>query len=78
MSKPEPAMTPHHPDEPGVVTPPQGPDLLTLTVGLGALGVAGIALLSDVAWLPPVDARWLLAAIALIVGLTLIINSLRS
>ncbi|MGH3882763.1 MAG: hypothetical protein ACRDRY_23080 [Pseudonocardiaceae bacterium] len=80
MSGTDPAMTdpgPHPTDEPSALTPRRGPDLLTLAVGLGALGVAGTALLGGVTWLPDVDARWVLAAVALIVGLMLIIGSLR-
>ena len=69
---------PHRTDETAALTPRSGPDLLTLAVGLGALGVAGIALLGDVAWLPKVDGRWVLAAVALIVGLSLVIGSIRS
>ncbi|MGH4008711.1 MAG: hypothetical protein ACRDTH_11255 [Pseudonocardiaceae bacterium] len=69
---------PHPTDGPGTVTPRRGPDLLTLAVGLGALGVAGTALLGGVAWLPDVDARWVLATVALAVGLMLIIGSLRA
>jgi hypothetical protein len=44
---------------------------------LGALGVAGTALLGGINWLPVVDARWVLAVIALAVGLVLVIGSLR-
>jgi hypothetical protein len=69
---------PHHTDETGALTPRRGPDLLTLAVGLGALGVAGIALLGSVAWLPEVDGRWVLAAVALVVGLSLVIGSIRN
>lgn len=58
-------------------TPWRGPDLLTLLVGLGALGVSGAALLGGIAWLPDVDGRWVLATLALIVGLLLVIGSLR-
>ncbi|MBV9162617.1 MAG: hypothetical protein JO281_13950 [Pseudonocardiales bacterium] len=55
----------------------RGPDLLTLLAGLSALGIAGAALLGSIAWLPAVDGRWVLAALALIVGLLLVIGSLR-
>jgi hypothetical protein len=68
---------PHHTDEAGALTPRRGPDLLTLVAGLGALGIAGTALLGGIAWLPKVDGRWVLAALALIVGLLLVIGSLR-
>ena len=80
MSGPDPAMAdpgPHRTDEPGAAPHRRGPDLLTLAVGLGALGVSGTALLGGVSWLPEVDARWVLAAIALVVGLMLVIGSLR-
>ena len=69
---------PHRADEPGAMTPRRGPDLLTLAVGLGALGIAGITLLGGIAWLPEVDGRWVLAAVALVVGVLLVIGSLRS
>ncbi|HKR48326.1 MAG TPA: hypothetical protein VJT72_01890 [Pseudonocardiaceae bacterium] len=80
MSGTDPAMTdPGLPgtDEPGEVTPRRGPDLLTLAVGLGALGIAGTTLLGGVIWLPEVDTRWLLASVALAVGLMLVISSFR-
>lgn len=80
MSGTDPAMTdpvPPGTDEPGTVTPRRGPDLLTLAVGLGALALAGTTLLGGVARLPEVDTRWVLAAVALAVGLMLIITSLR-
>lgn len=80
MSGTDPAMAdagPHHTEETNALTPRRGPDLLTLAVGLGALGVAGTALLGGIAWLSEVDARWVLAAVALVVGLMLVIGSLR-
>lgn len=80
MSATDPAMTnpgPHGTGERAALTARRGPDLLTLTVGLGALGVAGTTLLDGVGWLPDVDARWALAAVALVVGLMLVISSLR-
>lgn len=80
MSGPDPTMAgpgPHRADEPGTVTPRRGPDPLTLAAGLGALGVAGTALLGGIDWLPEVDGRWLLAAVALVVGLLLVISSIR-
>ncbi|MGH3897530.1 MAG: hypothetical protein ACRDTA_04605 [Pseudonocardiaceae bacterium] len=80
MSGTDPTMTdlgPRSTDETGAVTPRRGPDMLTLAVGLGALGVAGTALLGGVGWLPDVDARWVLAAVALVIGLALVIGSLR-
>ena len=68
---------PYDTGEAEALTPRRGPDLLTLLVGLGALGIAGTALLGGIAWLPEVDSRWILAALALIVGLLLVIGSLR-
>jgi hypothetical protein len=80
MSGTDPAMAdqePHRTDETAPLAPRRGPDLLNLAVGLGALGVAGSALLGGIGWLPEVDARWVLATLALVVGLTLVVNSLR-
>ncbi len=59
------------------LTPRRGPDLLTLLAGVGSLGIAATALLGGVTWLPEVDGRWVLAALALLVGLALVIGSLR-
>jgi hypothetical protein len=69
---------PRRADETHALTPRRGPDLLTLITGLGALGIAGTALLGGIPWLPEVDPRWVLAALALVVGLLLVISSLRS
>ncbi|MGH3853050.1 MAG: hypothetical protein ACRDR6_06040 [Pseudonocardiaceae bacterium] len=69
---------PYDANETGALTPRRGPDALTLLAGLGALAIAGTALLGGIAWLPEVDGRWVLAALALIVGLLLVISSLRS
>jgi hypothetical protein len=74
---------PSHTDDaaaltPAALTPRRGPDLLTLVAGLGSLGIAATTLLGGVAWLPDVDGRWVLAALALLVGLLLLIGSLRS
>lgn len=55
----------------------RGPDLLTLVAGLGALGVAAAALLGGFAWLPGLDVRWVLATVAMIVGLLLVLGSIR-
>jgi hypothetical protein len=70
-------LGPRYTDETSALTPRRGPDLLTLLAGLGALGIAGTTLLGGIAWLPHVDGRWVLAALALIVGLLLVIGSLR-
>jgi len=73
-----PAAAPQDVKETTTLAPRRGPDALSLLAGLGALGVAGPALLSGVTWLPDVDGRWVLAALALLVGLLLVISSLRS
>lgn len=64
-------------NETSPMTPRHGPDLLTMAAGVGALGVAGFALLGGVSWLPDLDGRWVLAVLALVVGLLLVIGSLR-
>lgn len=56
----------------------RGPDLLTLAAGLGALGIAATGLLGGIPWLPKLDTRWVLATIALALGLLLVLGSLRS
>lgn len=53
------------------------PDLLALLCGLAALAVATTAIVGSTAWLPPVDARWLLAGGAMVIGLLLLVSSLR-
>ncbi len=68
---------PRHDGEPNALTPRRGPDLLTLVAGLASLGIAVTALLGGVAWLPDVDGRWVLATLALLVGLLLVVGSLR-
>lgn len=65
------------PDPTTAKTPRRSPDLLTLVVGLGALGIAAATLLGGIAWVPDVDGRWVLAALALIVGSLLVLGSLR-
>jgi hypothetical protein len=77
MPSPGTGPGPHHTDEAGALTSLRGPDLLTLVAGLGALGIAGTALLGGIAWLPEMDDRGVLAALALTVGLLLVIGSLR-
>jgi hypothetical protein len=68
---------PRNDDESSALTTRRGPDLLTLVAGLASLGIAVTALLGGVAWLPDVDGRWVLAALALLVGLLLVVGSLR-
>jgi hypothetical protein len=75
-TNPQTAPGPRPHDE--ALTPRRGPDLLTLVAGLGSLGIAATALLGGVTWLPDVDGRWVLAALALFVGLLLVIGSLRT
>ncbi|MGH4023226.1 MAG: hypothetical protein ACRDRV_01435 [Pseudonocardiaceae bacterium] len=55
----------------------RGPDLLTLAVGLAALAVSLSAQLGGTGWLPGVDIQWVLAAVAILVGLALVIGSVR-
>jgi hypothetical protein len=61
----------------GAIARRRGPDLLTLAVGLAALGISLNALLGWVDWLPAIDLRWVLAAVAIIAGLALVIGSVR-
>jgi hypothetical protein len=60
-----------------VATRRRMPDLLALLCGLAALAVATTAIVGSTAWLPPVDARWLLAGGAVVIGLALLVSSLR-
>jgi hypothetical protein len=76
-TNPETVPGPRPDDEAPALTARRGPDLLTLVAGLGSLGIATTALLGGVTWLPDVDGRWVLAALALLVGLLLVIGSLR-
>lgn len=55
----------------------RGPDVVTLLVGLLTLGMATSAFVGDVPDLSGFDPRWLLAAGAAIVGLMLLVGSLR-
>lgn len=55
----------------------RGFDVLTLTVGLGALLVSGYALSDGALWLPGMDLRWVLAGGAVLVGILLLTASLR-
>lgn len=68
---------PRNTHDAAALPPRRGPDLLTLVVGLGSLGVAATALLGGVSWLPDIDGRWILAGLALLVGLLLVVSSLR-
>jgi hypothetical protein len=76
---PDPAAHPKPPPgaDPAAPATQRGPDLLTLAAGLGALGIATTGLLGGIPWLPKLDTRWVLAGIALAVGLLLVLGSLR-
>ncbi|WP_300017282.1 hypothetical protein [Pseudonocardia sp.] len=50
------------------------PDLVTLVTGVLAL-LMSVAAFVD--WLPAIDVRWVLAAGAALLGLTLLVSSLR-
>ncbi len=67
----------HTDAETGAPVRRRGPELLTLALGLGALGVSVSALLGGIMWLPGVDARWVLAAVAILIGLVLVIGTIR-
>ncbi|HYH30722.1 MAG TPA: hypothetical protein VD903_10090 [Pseudonocardia sp.] len=54
-----------------------GPDVLALVVGLLALGVATSAFVGEVPMVGGLDARWLLAGGAAVIGLLLLVGSLR-
>lgn len=62
--------------EAGAPAQRRGPDLLTLAAGLGALAVAAGVPLGGITWLAGLDARWVLAAVAMLVGLLLVIGSI--
>ena len=55
----------------------RGPDALTLLVGLGTLMMAVFAFVGELPDLGFVDPRWLLAGGAAVVGLFLLVGSLR-
>ena len=55
----------------------RGPDLLTLIAGIGTLLVSAYVLTDGALWIPSLDPRWLLAGGALVVGLFLLMLSLR-
>ena len=64
-------------DEPPA-TRRRGPDVLTLFVGLATLVMAVFAFVGELPDLSGLDPRWLLASGAALVGLVLLVNSLRS
>lgn len=55
----------------------RGFDPLMLVLGLGALFVAAIGLSGDASWVSVIDPRWLLAAGAVLVGVLLLVGTLR-
>jgi hypothetical protein len=55
----------------------RGVDPVTLLFGIGALLVSGTALTNGSGLLPGVDPRWLLAAGAVLVGMLLLVGTLR-
>jgi hypothetical protein len=66
----------------GEITPPvparrRGPDPLALLVGLATLAMAVFAFVGELPDLSGFDPRWLLAGGAALVGLVLLIGSLR-
>ena len=54
-----------------------GPDVLTLLAGLVALAMSVAAFVGQLPWLPDFDPRWLLAGAAALVGVLLLMGSLR-
>jgi hypothetical protein len=77
IAHPGPHPAPPETDKVDTPTLRRGPDLLTLLAGLGALGIASATLLGGTDWQRSVNSRWLLAALALLVGLLLVVGSLR-
>jgi hypothetical protein len=55
----------------------RGLDPVTLLFGIGALLVSAIALTDGTSLLPEMDPRWLLAAGAVLVGMLLLVATLR-
>lgn len=63
--------------EPTVERARRSPDMITLVVGLASLAMATFAIVGYVPPFPSLDPRWLLAGAATILGLLLLITSLR-
>lgn len=55
----------------------RGFDPFALVVGLGALFVAAVGLSGNTSWLAVIDPRWLLAGGAVLVGVLLLVGTLR-
>lgn len=64
-------------DAPTTITRRRGPDPVALLVGLLSIGMAVAAFVGQVPDLSGLDARWLLAGGAAVVGLMLLVGSLR-
>ncbi|GAA1243619.1 hypothetical protein GCM10009609_03790 [Pseudonocardia aurantiaca] len=64
-------------DERETVARRRGPDAVTLMFGVLALGMSAAAFVGEVPSLAGFDPRWLLAAGAAVVGLLLLVGSLR-
>jgi len=61
----------------GTVSRRRGPDVVMLLVGLLALGMSVSAFVGQVPSLAGFDPRWLLAGGAAVIGLLLLVGSLR-
>lgn len=55
----------------------RGPDVLTLVAGIATLLVSAFVLTDGALWIPSLDPRWILAGGALVVGLCLLMMSVR-
>ena len=55
----------------------RGPDVLTLVAGIATLLVSAFVLTDGALWIPSLDPRWLVAGGALVVGLFLLMASVR-
>jgi hypothetical protein len=56
----------------------RGIDPLTFVLGVGALFVAAVGLSDDTSWVLAMDPRWLLAGGAVLIGVLLLIGTLRN
>ena len=65
------------PDASVTERPSRGPDVLTLLMGLISLSAACMALFNWAPALPLLDPRWMLAGAAVLVGLLLLLASVR-
>jgi L-asparagine transporter-like permease len=53
------------------------PDVFTLIMGIATLGVSGFVLSDGEMWFPEVDPRWVVAGVALVVGVIMLGASVR-